>query len=95
MSSDASAITVSWSHIQNDSVNGMLLGYMVFYKSLYDDGNYSTITVGPSTLQVIISEHLSYTDMYEIKVAGITGAGVGVMSKSMVVRPGDVLGMKN
>ncbi|KAJ7374263.1 Protein sidekick-1 [Desmophyllum pertusum] len=88
MSSDASAITVSWSHIQNDSVNGMLLGYMVFYKSLYDDGNYSTNTVGPSTLQVIISEHLIYTDIYEIKVAGITGAGVGVMSKSMVVRPG-------
>ena len=91
LSPDTSTIIVSWSHIANDSVNGVLKGFKVFYRSLLDDGNYSTITVGASILQVIISENFIYTDIYEVRVAGFTGAGVGVKSESLTVQPGKVV----
>ena len=88
LSPDSSFINVSWSHIANDSVNGKLLGYKIFYHTLLDDGSYSTVTVGPSTLQVIIRENFNHTDVYEVLVAGFTSVGVGVKSESVVVHPG-------
>ncbi|KAL9953601.1 hypothetical protein ACROYT_G041044 [Oculina patagonica] len=95
LSPDSSRIIVSWTHIPDGSVNGMLQGYKVFYRSLLDDGNYSTITVGPATLQAIISENLIYTDIYEVRVAGFTSVGVGVMSESVPVQPGCMQGFVN
>ncbi|XP_068732482.1 uncharacterized protein [Montipora capricornis] len=88
LSAHENAITVSWSYIQNGTVNGVLKGYKVFYRSVYDDGNYSTITIGPLSLQAIISDSLSYLDIYEIRVAGFTRAGVGEMSEAEFIRPG-------
>lgn len=88
LSPDSNAMNVSWSRIANDSVNGKLLGYKIFYRTLLDDGNYSMVTVGPSTLQVIISENFIYTDIYEVRVAGFTAVGVGVKSESALVQPG-------
>ena len=88
LSPDSSTINVSWSHIANDSVNGVLQGYKVFYRSLLDDGNYSVVSVGPTTLQVIISRNFIYTDIYEVRVAGVTRAGVGVKSDSVTFYPG-------
>ena len=88
LSPDSSTINVSWSHIANDSVNGMLQGYKVFYRSLLDDGNYSVVSVGPTTSQVIISHNFIYTDIYEVRVAGATRIGVGVKSDSEAFYPG-------
>ena len=88
LSPDSSRIIVSWTHIPEDGLNGMLQGFKVFYRSFLDDGNYSAITVGPSILQVTINENLIYTDIYEVAVAGFTRVGVGVMSESQTVRPG-------
>lgn len=90
LSAHESAITVTWSPIRNQSVNGMLQGYKVYYGSILGNGSYSTITVGPTTLKTIISDNLKYTDIYEIKVAGFTRVGVGVMSQSYAIRPGKV-----
>ena len=87
-SPDTNTIMVSWTPIANDSLNGMLQGYKVFYRNLVEDGNYSSITVGPLTLQTIISESLIYTDIYEVSVAGFTNAGVGVISELVEVQPG-------
>ena len=84
------AITVSWFHIQNGSVNGILQGYKVFYRNVYEDGNYSTITVGPLSLQAVISGSLSYRYLYEIRVAGFTRAGVGKESEIELIPPGNV-----
>jgi len=88
LSPDSNSINVSWFHIANGSVNGELQGYKIFYRSLLDDGNYSMVTVGPSTLQVIISDNFIYTDIYEVRVAGFTAVGVGVKSESVPVQPG-------
>ena len=83
-------ITVQWSHIQNGSVNGILQGYKVFYRSVYEDGNYSTIIVGPLSLQAVVSGSLSYRYFYEIRVAGFTRAGVGEKSEIVLIQPGNV-----
>lgn len=91
ISPDTSTISVSWTHIANDSVNGVLRGYKVFYRSLLEDGNYSTINVGPSTLQATISEDLIYNHIYEVSVAGYTNAGDGVKSESVAVQPGKAI----
>ena len=88
LSPDSSVINVYWSHIANDSVNGVLQGYNVFYRSLLDDGNYKMVSVGPSTLQVVIRDDFTYTDIYEVSVAGFTAVGVGVKSESLTVQPG-------
>ena len=88
LSAHESAITVTWSPIRNESVNGMLLGYKVYHRSILGNGSYSMITVGPTALKTIISDNLKYTDIYEIKVAGFTRVGVGVMSQSYAIRPG-------
>ena len=90
LSAHESAITVTWSPIRNESVNGMLQGYKVFYRSILGNGSYSTITVGPTDFKTIISDNLKYTDIYEIKIAGFTRVGVGVMSQSYAIRPGKV-----
>ena len=90
LSPDTSTITVSWTQIRKDSLNGILQGYMVFYR-IFDVGNYSKITVGPSVLQATINDSLSYTDVYEVRVAGITRAGVGVKSNPLSFRPGKSL----
>ncbi|XP_078349239.1 mucin-like protein [Oculina patagonica] len=92
LSPDSARIIVSWTPIPDDSVNGILQGYKVFYRKLLDDGNYSTVPVGPSTLQAMISGNLIYTDIYEVRVAGFTSAGVGVMSESKTVQPGCMRG---
>ena len=88
LSPDSNSIHVHWSHIANDSVNGVLRGYKVFYRSLLDDGEYSVVTVGPSLLHVIISDNFNYTDIYEVRVAGFTDVGLGVKSESVPVQPG-------
>ena len=88
LSPDSNSIHVHWSHIANDSVNGVLRGYKVFYRSLLDDGEYSVVTVGPSILQVIIRDNFNLTDIYEISVAGFTNVGFGVKSESVPVQPG-------
>ena len=88
LSPDSSVMNVSWSHIANESANGVLQGYKVFYRSLLDDGNYKMVSVGPSTLQVVIRDNFIYTDIYEVSVAGVTAVGVGVKSESVLVQPG-------
>ncbi|XP_068712588.1 uncharacterized protein [Montipora foliosa] len=92
LSPDSNTINVSWSHIANDSVNGVLRGYKVFYRSLLGDGKYSMVRVGPSTLQVIISDKFNYNAIYEVRVAGETAVGVGVKSESVTVKPGCMRG---
>ena len=91
LSPDSNSIHVHWSQIANDSVNGVLRGYKVFYRSLLDDGEYSVETVGPSFLHVIISDNFNYTDIYEVRVAGFTDVGLGVKSESVPVQPGEVV----
>ena len=88
LSPETNSIIVHWSPIANDSVNGVLRGYKVFYRSLLSDGMYSVVTAGPSTMQVIISDNFNYTDVYEVSVAGFTDVGLGVKSESVPVQPG-------
>lgn len=88
LSPDTNSVNVYWSPIANDSVNGVLRGYKVFYRSLLDEGMYSVVTVGPSTLQVFISDNFIYSDIYEVSVAGFTDVGLGVKSEPVTVQPG-------
>ena len=53
-----------------------------------NDAQYSEITVGPTDLQASI-EGLTNGETYEIRVAGYTKAGVGVVSEAVYARPGD------
>lgn len=53
-----------------------------------NDAQYSEITVGPTDLQASI-EGLTNGETYEIRVAGYTKAGVGVVSEPVYARPGD------
>lgn len=72
----------------------MLLEYKVFYRLSDDrgdsenDAQYSVVTVGPTVLQASI-ENVSNGDTYEIRVAGVTKAGVGVFSEAVYARPGE------
>jgi len=88
LSADANTITVSWSPIDDYNVNGILQGYMVFYRSEIDFGDYSKIQVGQSTQQATIRGSFNPHVLYEITVAGITQVGVGVKSFPQFVRPG-------
>lgn len=78
----------------SDGVNGVLFGYKVFYRLSDDRGDeengaqYSEVTVGPTDLQASI-EGLINSETYEIRVAGFTKAGVGVVSEAVYARPGD------
>lgn len=94
---DISTIYITWRHIRTDSVNGLLLGYKVFYRPFYGDegGNdggdvdYLVLTVDPDVFQATI-ENASSNAVYEIKIAGYTAAGVGVFSEPVHVRPSKV-----
>lgn len=72
----------------------MLTGYKAFYALSDDRGDenngaqYSEITVGPTDLQASI-EGLTNGETYEIRVAGYTKSGVGVVSEAVYARPGD------
>ena len=90
-SPQTNTLTVSWSHIPKHKVNGILQGYKVFYRSLVDNGNFSDIEVGSTALQATIKEKLNYVTLYEVRVAGITLAGVGVKSDPISVRPGKLI----
>ena len=87
-------IHVTWRHIPSDYVSGVLLGYKVFYTLSDDRGDenngaqYSEVIVGPTDLQASI-EGLTNGETYEIRVAGRTNAGVGVVSEAVYARPGD------
>ena len=53
-----------------------------------DGAQYSEVIVGPTDLQASI-EGLTNGETYEIRVAGRTNAGVGVVSEAVYARPGD------
>jgi len=90
---DVGIIRVTWRHVPSDGVNGVLFGYKVFYRLSDDRGDedngaqYSEVTVGPTDLQASI-EGLINSETYEIRVAGFTKAGVGVVSEAVYARPG-------
>ena len=88
VSQEPSTITVSWSSIPNDDLNGFLLVYKVFYRKAFYAGIYHVVSVEPPVLQVVIA-NLNSSDLYEVSVAGCTSAGCGVRSEPLFVMPGN------
>ena len=96
-SSDDGAIILTWKHIPNDHIHGVLVGYRIYYR-LYDShgddheldldlDQFSFIDVDHTAFEARIG-NLTNFETYELMVAGFTAAGVGAFSERTHSRPG-------
>ena len=84
-----SELKVQWNPIPQHSVNGRLLGYVVYYQK-YPYYWYSTKRVntsGPDVHMLVLSG-LKAAHSYRVWVAGFTRAGTGPQSSSYYVTTG-------
>lgn len=72
------SLTIKWSHIPPDFINGYLLGYIIMYEinSEVDGSQPVRIDTKPQELSKNISDLLVYTE-YCVRVAGRTRIGTG------------------
>ena len=96
-SSDDGAIILTWKHIPNDHIHGVLVGYRIYYR-LYDShgddheldldlDQFSFIDVDHTAFEARIG-NLTNFETYELMVAGFTAVGVGPFSERTHSRPG-------
>lgn len=78
---NTSAVTVSWSPIEEYFWQGSILGYFVFFNETND--SLRNLTVPPGTLEITITNLTAFT-AYNFMVAGYTGEGVGQKSPEFV-----------
>ncbi|XP_048584867.1 protein sidekick-1 [Nematostella vectensis] len=75
----STSIAVSWQHIPEGHVHGILLGYHVFVTP-YSNVTPSVYVIGPTKYNVMIGNLGKYTE-YHISVAGFTLPGTGNVSE--------------
>jgi len=72
----SNSLAIYWSSIPEEDSNGVLLGYVVYFRRNGPHENFSTVKVNAST-HVLRITGLSEATTYEIKVAGHTSVGEG------------------
>ena len=72
-------ISVAYEDIDDDLQNGIIKGYMVYYKSDKDMAEMSKNVTDPNIYNVTL-ENLRPNTFYNISIAGYNGAGVGKRS---------------
>ena len=84
-----SELKVQWNPIPQHSVNGRLLGYVVYYQE-YPYYWYSTKRVNTSSpdVHMLVLSDLKAAHSYRVWVAGFTRAGTGPQSSSYYVTTG-------
>lgn len=79
----STSLIVSWKAIAKDDINGILLSYRIFYKTLAENVIHLK-TVPTTNLSCALNKLRKYTQ-YEIWVAGVTSKGVGGKSEITVI----------
>lgn len=79
----STSLIVSWKAIAKDDINGILLSYRIFYKTLAENVIHLK-TVPTTNLSCALNKLRKYTQ-YEIRVAGVTSKGVGGKSEITVI----------
>ena len=75
-------MTVTWSFLDIEDINGILLGYRFYYKNINLTTPWSKIDTKNSTLALtpVITFHV-----YELRLCGFTAVGEGVNTETAVV----------
>uniref|UniRef100_A0A671KLI0 Cell adhesion molecule DSCAM n=1 Tax=Sinocyclocheilus anshuiensis TaxID=1608454 RepID=A0A671KLI0_9TELE len=92
-------ISLSWSALSKEALNGMLLGYRVIYWANLPDGELGEIRNITTTKPSLELERLEKYTNYSIQVLAFTRAGDGVRSEQIYTRtkedvPGPPAGVK-
>ena len=84
-----SELKVQWNPIPQHSVNGRLLGYVVYYQEYpyYWHSPKRVNTSSPDVNMLVLSD-LKAAHSYRVWVAGFTGAGTGPQSSSYYLTTG-------
>lgn len=80
----STSLDISWKAIARADINGVLRGYIVFYKPYSSEGTCQNVTVSPDKVSVRLTDLRKYTE-YELRVAGVTSKGTGDMSEKSLV----------
>jgi hypothetical protein len=80
----STSLNISWQAIPRADINGILRGYILFYKPSSSNEGAHNITVPPDYLSVHVTGLRKYTE-YELRVAGVTSKGTGGMSARSLV----------
>lgn len=80
----STSLTVTWNPVPQGYTHGIVLGYLVFYKTQQDvDGNFTNAS---SLVLYADLEDLDKFTMYVVKVLALTIKGNGVISNETSVR---------
>ena len=82
VSTTSDTITVAWSFLDVEDINGILLGYRFHYKNINLTTPWSKIDTGNSILALtpVITFHV-----YKLRLCGFTAVGEGVHTETAVV----------
>jgi hypothetical protein len=83
-SKTSTSITVTWNHIPETNIHGVLQGYTIFYKPM-GESSFSEMSVGPNDITAEIPGLQEYS-FYLVSICGSTSKGCGVMSQNTMVR---------
>ena len=79
----STSLKITWEDIPKEERNGIILNYEVYMK-LSSSGSYHSPTIVSS--KSYVKTGLQYWTLYDIRIAGNTSAGRGVMSNTLQVR---------
>ena len=77
-------ISIQWSAIDIESINGILLGYHLYYKIVNLSDSWSNATTDNSTLALSVFP-VKALRTYELQLCGFTAVGNGVCTPKVVV----------
>ncbi|XP_031571660.1 uncharacterized protein LOC116305827 isoform X3 [Actinia tenebrosa] len=80
----STSITVTWDHIPEDMIHGILQGYTIFYRAI-DETSFSEMNVGATDIYARVPDLRKYT-FYLVSICGRTSKGCGVRSQTVMVR---------
>jgi hypothetical protein len=81
------SILVTWHHIPQQFVHGVLLGYRVYYQA-WSSSPFNTTFI-ESTKTSIFLKRLEFFTQYRIEVAGVTRSGEVPRSRGTFARTGE------
>lgn len=80
----STSITVTWDHIPENRIHGVLQGYTIFYRAT-DESSFSEMNVGATDIYAQIPNLRKYT-FYLVSICGRTSKGCGVKRQTIMVR---------
>ena len=82
---------VKWDPIPQDTVNGILLGYRVYYREYnyyWSSSGTKTVDTKSPNVHMVILRGLKAAERYSISVAAFTSKGAGPQSSSRYITTG-------